>query len=130
MNVLEEFVNGPLVVGMLSVSERGDPPVRRDQEIRWQPKATSGGLDRSEHAACCAALSDGGGLTGHRRAQSAPAEQRARSALHAELPIQRSFWVGDQRERHLGLVLGQLLRGGVKTTTSRIPWERISSERL
>src|SRR5439155_23796658 len=46
--------------------------------------------------------------------QSAPVEQRARSALHAELPIKRSLRVGDQRERHLGLVLGQFLRGGVE----------------
>src|SRR5215470_9834598 len=101
-SVIEEFVDGPLVVGVSSVFERGDPPVRSDQKICWQPEATSGGLDRSERAALRAVISERGGLTGDRRAQSARAQQRARSALHAEPPIQHPFRVGDQRERQLG----------------------------
>jgi len=48
--VIEEFVDRPLVVGVLSVLERGDPPVGSDQAIRRQPEATAGGLDRSERA--------------------------------------------------------------------------------
>ena len=44
MGVVEEFVDRPLVVGVLSVLERSDPPVRGDQEIRRQPEAASGGL--------------------------------------------------------------------------------------
>jgi hypothetical protein len=31
--VVEEFVDGPLVVGVPPVFERGDPPLRSDQEI-------------------------------------------------------------------------------------------------
>ena len=71
--VIEEFVDGPLVVGVPSVSECGDPPVRSDQEICWQPEATSGGHDRSERAALRAVVCERGGLTGDRRAESARA---------------------------------------------------------
>jgi hypothetical protein len=106
--------DGPLVVGVPSVFERGDPPVRSDQEFCWQPKAASGGLDRFERAALGAVVSESRGLTGDRRAQSAQAQQRARPALHAEPPIQHSFRVGDQRERQLGLVLDQFGGGGVE----------------
>ena len=84
---------------MLSVLERGDPPVGSDQEIRREPEATAGGLDRSERAAHRALVPERGGLARDRRAQRAHAHQRARSALHAEPPVQLSFGVGDQRER-------------------------------
>jgi hypothetical protein len=75
--VIEEFVDGPLVVGVPSVFERGDPPVRSDQKLCWQPKAASGGLDRSERAALGAVVSECGGLTGDRRAQRARAKRRS-----------------------------------------------------
>jgi hypothetical protein len=75
MGVIEEFVDGPLVVGVPSVFERGDPPVRSDQKICWKPKAASGGLDRSERTELRAVVSERGGLTGDRRAQSARAQQ-------------------------------------------------------
>lgn len=84
-----------------------------DQEICWQPKAASGRLDRSERAALRAVVCQCGGLADERRAQSARAQHRARPALHAE-PLQHSFRVGDQRERQLGLVLGQFSGGGVE----------------
>src|SRR5436190_1608159 len=89
MGVVEEFVDRPLVVRVLSVLESSDPPVGSDQEIRRQPEATSGGLDRSERAALRTAVPERGGLTGDRRAQRARAQQRARSALDAEPPVQR-----------------------------------------
>src|SRR2546427_4402664 len=44
MGVAEEFVDRPLVVRVLSVLDRGDPPVGSDQEIRRQPEWTSSGL--------------------------------------------------------------------------------------
>jgi hypothetical protein len=47
-------------------------------------------------------------------ARSARAQQRARSALDAEPPVQLPFGVGDQRERQIGLVLGQFRGGGVE----------------
>jgi hypothetical protein len=47
MGVVEELVDRPLVVRVLSVLERSDPPVGSDQEIRRQPEAAAGGLDRS-----------------------------------------------------------------------------------
>src|SRR6266566_7005744 len=62
MGVAEEFVDRPLVVCVLSVLDRGDPPVGSDQEICRQPEATSGGLDRSERAALRAAVPERGGL--------------------------------------------------------------------
>jgi hypothetical protein len=112
--VIEEFVDGPLVVGVPSVFERDDPPVGRDQKIRWQPKTTTSGLDRSEHASLRAVVSERGRQAGHRRALSARVKHRARPALHPEPPIQRSFRIGDQQERQLGLVLGQLGGSGVE----------------
>src|SRR5207302_6381925 len=56
MGVLEELVDGPLVVGVLSVFDRSDSPVGSDQEICRQPEATAGGFDRSEDAARRTAL--------------------------------------------------------------------------
>jgi len=97
-----------------SVFDPGDAAVGSDQEICRQAEAASGGLDRSDRAALHAALAQRGGLTGDRRAQRARSQQRARSALDAELPVQLPFRVGDQRERQVGLVLGQFLRGGVE----------------
>jgi hypothetical protein len=47
-------------------------------------------------------------------ARSARAQQRARPALGAEPPVQLPFRVGDQRERQVGLVLGQFRGGGVE----------------
>src|SRR5579864_6375163 len=82
--MIEDLVDGPLVVGVPTVFERGDPSVRSDQEICRQSEATSGGLDRSEHAALRAVAAERGCLTGDRRTQGARAQQRARSALHAE----------------------------------------------
>jgi hypothetical protein len=114
---------------VLSVLERSDPPVGSDQEIRRQPEATSGGLDRSERAALRAAVPERGGLPAI-AARSARAQQRARSALDAEPPVQLPFRVGDQRERQFGLVLGQFRGGGVEDDASRMPWERISSRRV
>jgi len=111
--VAEEFVDRPLVVRVLSVLDRGDPPVGSDQEIRRQPEWTSSGLDRSERAHR-AAPRKRGGLTGDRRSQRPRAQQRARSALDAEPPVQLPFRVGDQRERQFGLVLGQFRGGGVE----------------
>src|SRR5204863_7009348 len=103
MSVLEEFVDGPLVVSVLSVLDRGDATVGSDQEIRRQPKATSGGLDWSKHPALRGAAPDCSDLTGHRRAQRAPAQERSCSTLDAEPLVQLPFRVGDQRERQLGL---------------------------
>jgi hypothetical protein len=105
MGVVEEFVDRPLVVGVLSVLECSDPPVGSDQEIRRQPEAASGGLDRSERAALGAAVAERGGLAGDRRAQRARAQQRARPAFDPEPPVQLPLRVGDQRERQVGLVL-------------------------
>ena len=102
MGVVEEFVDRPLVVRVQSVLERSDAPVGSDQEIRRQAEATSGGLDRSERAALRAAVPERGGLARDRRAQRARAQQRARSALDAEPPVQLTFRVGDQRERQFG----------------------------
>ena len=114
MGVVEEFVDRPLVIRVQSVLERSDAPVGSDQEIRRQPEETSCGPDRSEPAAHRAALPERGGLTRDRRAQRARAQQRARSVLDAEPPVQLLFRVGDQREWQLGLVLGQLRGGGVE----------------
>jgi ABC-type cobalamin/Fe3+-siderophores transport system ATPase subunit len=130
MGAVEEFVDRPLVVRVLSVLERSDPPVGSDQEIRRKPEAASGGLDRSERAALGAAVPEHAGLTGHRRAQSTRAQQRAQSALDAEPPVQLPFRIGDQRERQVGLCLASSAAVEWKTTTSRMPWERISSWRM
>jgi hypothetical protein len=72
--MIEEFVDGPLVVGVPSVFKRGDPPVSSDQEICWQPKAAAGGPDRSKCAALGAVVCEPGGLAGDRRARADPAE--------------------------------------------------------
>src|SRR5205814_7575921 len=61
-----------------------------------------------------AASRERGGLTGDRCAQRAPAQQRSRSVLDAESLVKLPFRVGDERERQLLLVLGELRNGGVE----------------
>src|SRR5881227_1000214 len=102
-----------MVVRVLSVLDRSERKVGSDQEIGRQAEGTSGGLHRSE-GAHRAASRERGGLTGDRRAQRTPTQQRTRSALDAESLVQMPFRVGDERERQLGLVLGEFRDGGVK----------------
>ena len=111
--MFEEFVDCPLVVRVLSVLERSEPSVGSDQEIGRQAEGASGGLDRSE-GAHRAAFRERGGLAGDRRAQRTPAQQRSRAALDAESLVQLPFRVGDERERQLGLVLGEFRNRGVE----------------
>src|SRR5437764_10277010 len=113
LGVFEEFVDCPLVVRILSVLERSEPSVGSDQDIGRQAEGASGGLDRSE-GAHRAASRERGGLTSDRRAQRTPTQQRTRSALDAESLVLMPFRVGDERERQLGLVLGEFLNGGVE----------------
>src|SRR5205823_8500904 len=111
--VFEEFVDCPLVVRVLSVLERSEPSVGSDQEIGRQAEGASGGPDRSE-GAHRAASRERGGLAGDRRAQRTPTQHRIWSALDAESLVQMPFRVGDERERQLGLVLGEFRNRGVE----------------
>src|SRR5947209_12163884 len=83
-SVVEEFVNCPLVVGVLSIVECSYPPVGSDQDIRRQSEATAGGADRSQRGALGAVLPERGSLTGDRRAEGGRAQQRAQSTPDTE----------------------------------------------
>src|SRR5436305_4237544 len=111
--MFEELVDCPLVVRVLPVLDCSEPTVGSDQEFGRQAEGTSGGLHRSE-GAHRAASRERGGLTGDRRAQRTPTQQRTPSALDAESLVQMPFRVGDERERQLGLVLGEFRNRGVE----------------
>jgi hypothetical protein len=106
---MQEFVDRPLVVGVLAVLGREDLAVGADQEVGGQSEPATGLVGRREPLAASHDLPPAAEHRPDHRTPGTRAEQRARSRLDPELGVQPFVGVGDDREGQVAGVPAQLL---------------------
>src|SRR5262245_9216284 len=111
----DQFIHGPLVVGMGPVLHRFDLPRRRDQKVtrkaQWASRKSQAKM-AVRHPA-------------HAGAQGFEAHEPERG-FHAKFFVEGLLRIANQHEWNILLVRPDRLSGGVKTITSLMPAASIS----
>ncbi len=110
----EEFVDAPLVVGVLAVIRRDDSSVAGDQKICRNTKLTACREDWRDAVRGPDDSSDRAQENLRQPDQQTRIEQRPRGPLDTQLTVDLFSWIGDQGERQFGFIGPQLLRSGVE----------------
>jgi hypothetical protein len=105
----KDFIDGPLVVGVLAVLERDDTTVGSDQEVARQTEPATVRPNLRKHLASLQPGDQASRNAAHDGSPRARIEHGPRRGFHTELGVEKLLGIRDDREREIARALAQLL---------------------